>query len=96
MQDFKDTGEMENENLHVFIRNNKCAQIYDKISKQFKVSMENIVSSYSPFGLQSNFDDYSIVANDLYNIALYTRAKTIVYVQNSDLAKNLHLLRFLL
>lgn len=58
-------------NSKVFIRHNQAISIIDKVMKFKENTYESIVNSRKPFGLSSNFSDFTKEKTKKNNIALY-------------------------
>lgn len=77
-----------------FIRHNAAVSILSKVTSFNEETMDNRVSSRLPFGIASNFADYSLTQDDNHPILLYRserskNAERIVYVSAKYITKNL-------
>lgn len=76
------------ENGHdVFIRRNEAVTILSKIRAKNEISFSSIVSARKPFGLPSNFRDYSKNQKGKATIKIYAQ-KQQGYVSHDQLLKN--------
>ena len=83
---YEDTG--------VFIRNNKAISIVNKVRSMNEETMDSKVSSRLPFGIASNFDNYTLKETATNNVILYRsdRSKNSekrVYIKPSAITKNI-------
>ena len=77
-----------------FIRYNKAVSILQKVKKLNEETMDARVSSRLPFGIPSNFKDYSLAMDDTHNVILYRsernkNAPKKVYITEEPITKNL-------
>ena len=78
---------LKEDDCDVFIRYNEAINIVNKVKKISKVSFSEIVNSRKPFGLPTNFKDYSEKMNENNNIKLYAN-HDIGYINISKIEKN--------
>ncbi len=79
----KDTAIRKLNEFDIFIRSNKAVKIIHKIQKQDKSQLSSIMSSLSPFGLNSNFrgheekkpGDYRVLSSDGWNYTSKSEVK---------------------
>ncbi|KAF0151779.1 MAG: site-specific DNA-methyltransferase (adenine-specific) [Ignavibacteria bacterium] len=76
----------------VFIRYNEAINILRKVQKLKEDSFAKIVSSRKPFGLPTNFEEYSLKKIDRKNILLY-RFGDYGYVSSNQIEKNQQLIK---
>lgn len=77
-----------------FIRYNSAISILSKVMSFNEETMDKKVSSRLPFGIPSNFNDYSINQNYDYNVILYRserskNANKKVYIKQINITKNI-------
>jgi len=78
-------------NSETFIRYNEAINILHKVQAFKEATMDELVSSRKPFGLATNFTDYSLELTDKANIKLY-RNGGIGYVSEDQIPKNKELI----
>ena len=74
-------------NSETFIRYNEAISILHKVQSFNQPTMDEFVSSRKPFGLATNFSDYSEKATSKYNIKLYLNGG-VGYVSEEKIQKN--------
>ena len=62
---------LREERSNVFIRYNIGSEIFNKVKKFNEKTMNYVVSSRKPFGLESNFNDFKNKKDNEHNIRLY-------------------------
>ncbi len=70
-----------------FIRYNKAIDILKKVTSQGEPTMDKLVSSRKPFGLATNYSDYSETPTNEKHVELYKFRKN-GWIQESDVEKN--------
>ena len=70
-----------------FIRYNEAIEILHKVQKKKEALLINQVSSSKPFGMRSNFDDFTPSPTPNSNIALY-RYGEMGYISNEQILRN--------
>lgn len=77
-------------NSDVFIRYNESINILKKVQSQSKDSFCSIVSTRKPFGIESNFKDYTSNKTHIHTIKIVGN-KISGYVSPRNISKNSHL-----
>lgn len=70
-----------------FIRFNRAISILRKIQLKNERTLDTLVSANKPFGMRSNFTDYSSRKSDKYNIRLY-RFGSEGYINEKNVSQN--------
>ncbi len=78
-------------NCDVFIRYNKSINILRKVQNFKEITFKDFVSSSKPFGLRSNFSQFSDVLTEKFNIKLY-RFGEIGYISRKQVLKQQELI----
>lgn len=83
-------------NATTFIRYNKAISILRKVQALSEKTMDGKVSSRLPFGIPSNFSNYTLEKTDKYNVILYRSSrgsiKSInkkVFINEKEIQKNI-------
>lgn len=76
-----------------FIRYNAAISILQKVASFHEETMDNRVSSRLPFGIPSNFTDYSLQPDSVHSVILYRserskNADKMVYISPKHITKN--------
>lgn len=82
---------LEND-LDVFIRYNEAVPIYKKVSKLKEESLSEIISSQRPFGLPTNFKEFTEKKNSEDDIKVYANKKQGYINNNFIITKNSELI----
>ena len=82
------------EGVSTFIRYNKAIPILKKVQSLKEATMDTKVSSRLPFGIASDFSDYSITKDNNHTVVLYRsernkNAEKKVYINHSHITKNI-------
>lgn len=78
----------------IFVRDTRALAILDKVLSKGEPTLETIVSGDTPFGLATNFSDYSTSETD-GSLAIYLTVKgrrTTAWVNEKDIKKNRQLI----
>ena len=78
---------LKEKDLNIFLRHNESISIYEKVKKFQEDSFSSIVSSRKPFGLGTNFNDFSSKKTDLDNLKLY-RFGECKFISRSKVLQN--------
>ena len=79
---------MKEENLDIFIRYNDAMTILNKVMSKKEESLSNIISSQRPFGLPTNFSDFTEKKKETNDIKLYANKKIGYLPEKYDIQKN--------
>lgn len=75
-------------NIDVFIRYNEAVPIYKKVSSFHEESLSNIISSQRPFGLPTNFKEFSEKKQKDDDIQVYANKKQGYISKDFEITKN--------
>lgn len=75
------------DNCEILIRDNRAIEILKKVQENKEKSFSTIVSTRKPFGLATNFTEYSEKQRNVKQIKLYAN-HAVGYIDRNDILKN--------